>query len=1048
MKKRYYFLIVVLTSIFSLEALAQTRIVTGKVTTVDGELLPGASILVKGTTNGTTTSVDGTYSLQIPTDSVQLVYSFIGYLSEEISVGTKTIIDVALNPDIETLGEVVIVGYGTQSKATVTAATATIKGEDLNNVPTNTVSSKLQGRLAGVSVRTVSGQPGDELQIRVRGGSSINKSNDPLVIVDGFQRTLNDINPVDIESIDVLKDAAATAIYGSRASNGVILITTKRGKEGKSQLDFHVSYGVQQFNRQYELLSAEQYLQWWRPRIATSRYGYSEGWITGAQPTGTGNDENSTWTPRYLGAGEEVPAGWKSMIDPLTGETIIFQDNNLQKILYQSALQANYNLTATGGNDKMKYATSFAYTNQEGVAIGSNYERINGRVNLDFQAHEKIRLGVNTDVSHSTSNRFDNEADIFTRGVLNAPTIRYRFSDGTAGWGTNGTLANPLWVIETREVSNTRTIGTFGVNASWDIIEGLTLKGTTFLQMQLFTYDYFEKSNTFNELRNAEAERDINTSRQSEALLQYTKTLGTSHNMDFLLGFTDLHLKTDEASLAGYGGATDKITTLNAASVKTEASTSRSEERLISHFARVNYNYDLKYMLSATLRRDGSSKFASGHRFGYFPSVSAGWMVSRENFFPTGRVVDHLKLRASYGITGNNDVGRYVAQGVYEAGYGYGGNAATSATEMPNDALTWEKTMQIDFGIDIGLFDKGRLLLTADVYKRRTDDLLFTVQLPRESGFDDVEQNVGSVEYKGLELGVTSRNITTPRFSWTTSFNIAYNINQVIKLPYREGVDKNRINGTVLPDGTGFGGIAEGERMGSVVGYKVDFLIDNDEQAGNAHYDESANGYDPKTGTLVGAGTKFAGDFEWKDRDGNGRITSLDQFVLGYIEPTTTGGLTNEFSYRNFTCSIFLDYAAGHTIVDGVQSWMDGNKARRVATTTSVLDAWQKPGDAAITNQPRSDYHDQNHQNNLRDSDFYATRGDYICLRNVSLTYRFPQELTRMRVRNLELYAAGNNLYYLTAYQGPNPERGGTISNDSGKYPVFRTFTVGVRVGL
>lgn len=1036
-------------SILSYEnAFGQTPVITGKVTTSDGESLPGASVLVKGTTNGTTTSADGTYSIQVKGDSARLIFSFIGYLAEEIPVGKQTTIDVILYEDIETLREIMIVGYGTQTKATVTAATSTLKGDDITSVPTNTVSSKLQGRLSGVSVRTISGQPGQELQIRVRGGSSINKSNDPLVIIDGFQRTLNDVNPADIESVDVLKDAAATAIYGSRASNGVILITTKKGKVGKSQLDFQVSYGMQEFNRQYDLLSAEQYLQWWRPRIATSRYGYSEGWINGAQPTGTGNSESSTWTPRFLADGEQVPEGWKSMADPLSGETIVFQDNNLQEILYRQAIQANYNLTASGGNNKTRYATSFAYTNQEGVAIGTKYERINARANLDVQAHEKIRIGINADASYSKSNQFNNEEDIFTRGVFNAPTIRARFADGTAGYGTNGTLANPLWVVETREAKNQRTIGTFGVNASWDILEGLTLRGNTFVQMVLATYDYFEEAHVFSQQRTAEAERDISTSRQSELLLQYTRTLADKHNMDFLLGFTDLHLTSDDASLAGNGGASDKISTLNGSPVKTEASTSRSEERLISHFARINYNYDLKYLFSASLRRDGSSKFSSGNRFGYFPSVSAGWLVSNENFFPESKVLDHVKVRASYGVTGNNDVGRYVAQGVYEAGYSYGGNAATSATEMPNDALTWEKTTQVDVGVEIGLLDQSRVGLTVDVYKRRTDDLLFTVQLPRESGFEDVEQNVGSVEYKGVEFGITSRNITRPNFSWTTSFNFAYNINKVIKLPYREGVDKNRINGTVLPDGTGFGGIAEGERLGSVVGYQVDYLIDNDEQAGNARYDELANGYDPQTGTLVGAGTKFAGDFEWVDRDGNGRITTLDQFVLGYNEPTTTGGLTNEFSYRNFTCSIFLDYAAGHTIVDGVQAWLDGNKARRVATTTNVLDAWQKPGDAATTNQPRSDYHDQNHQNNLRDSDFYASHGDYISIRNVSLTYKFPQKIIGNKVRNLEVFAAGNNLYYITAYEGPNPERGGTISNDSGKYPVFRTFTIGARIGL
>lgn len=1054
-KKAYSFMIALaLPMLLMSAAYGQTRTVTGRITGEGNEPLPGASIVIKGSTLGTTTTVDGTYTIQVPGDSVRLVYSFIGYVSQERVVGNRTVIDVALSPDTEVLNEVVVVGYGTQTKATVTAATATIKGDELTKVPTNTISSKLQGRLPGVSIRTISGQPGQELQIRVRGGSSINKSNNPLVIIDGLQRSLNDVNPNDIESIDVLKDAAATAIYGSRASNGVILITTKKGLEGKTELDFQVSYGLQEFNRQYDLLSAREYLQWWRPRIATSRYGYTGGWIDGEQPTGTGNDENSTWTPRFLGDGEEVPAGWESMIDPITGKTIIFQDARLQDRLFRVAQQANYNLTARGGTEKIKYAASLGYTDQEGVAIGTGYERVNGRVNLDFEAHKKLRFGTQVDVSHSVTDKFANaggnqtEGDIFTRGALNAPTLRARFPDGTPGWGTNGTLANPEWVLATRDAQSKRTIGTFGVNAKWDILEGLSLRGNTFVQMTLNTFDYFEKAHVFDQSRKAAAERNIATTRQSELLLNYKKTFGANHNFDFLLGMTDLALRSDNAGLAGYGGATDKVPTLNGAPTKTEANTQRSEERLISHFARINYDFDKKYMLSASIRRDGSSKFGSGNRFGLFPSASAGWMVSSEDFFPSTNAVDFLKLRASYGVTGNNDIGRYVAQGVYQAGYVYGGNAATSPTEMPNTALTWEKTTQIDAGIDIGLLSQGQLELSADVYSRRTDALLFTVQLPRESGFSSVEQNVGSVEYKGIELGLTSRNITRGDFSWVTRFNFAYNINEVIKLPYREGIDKNRINGTILPDGTGFGGIAEGERLGSLIGYKVDFLIDNEEQAEAARYDERANGYDPYTGALIAKGKKFPGDFEWKDRDGDNRITDFDRFVLGYEEPTTTGGLTNEFRYRNFSLNIFVDYAAGHTIIDGVESWMDGNGARRVATTRNVLDAWQKPGDAAHTKQPRSEYHDQNHQGNLRESDFYAYKGDYICIRNVSLTYNFPQSLLNNRVRNLELFATGNNLHYFTEYKGPNPERGGSFSHQEGRYPVFRTFTVGARLGL
>ncbi|RAV29546.1 SusC/RagA family TonB-linked outer membrane protein [Sinomicrobium soli] len=1040
---------VVLAVLLSVQGiLAQnTFTASGTVTDNEGNLLPGATVMIKGTSNGTSTDFDGRFELNV-TPTATLVVSYIGFLSQEVVVTEDRDLEITLQTDAQALDEVVVVGYGTQSKATVTSAISTVKGEKLADVPTNTVSSKLQGRLPGVSVKTIGGQPGQELQIRIRGGSSINKSNAPLVLVDGFQRTLNDLNAEDIESIDVLKDASATSIYGSRASNGVILVTTKRGKDGKSRLDLNVTTGIQSFNRQYDLLSAREYLEWWRPRIATSRYGNTEGWLDGAQPTGIGNDEASTWTPRLLQSGEAVPDGWQSMVDPLTGETITFQDADLPGHLYRDALQSNYNLSATGGNENIKYAAGLGYTDQEGIAIGTKYQRLNGRVNLDFKVNERIKIGTKTDFSYSKTNSFPNEAAIFTRGVHNAPTLRSRFPDGSPGWGTNATLANPQFIVETRDAKTQRTFGTFGVNASWEPIDDFVIKGSTFLQVRLNAYDYFEKAHQFNQLRNATADRNTYTTTQSELLLTYKKILAEKHNFDFLLGFTDLYMKTDNAALAANGGATDNIPTLNAAPTKQDASTSLTKERLVSQFFRLNYNYDLKYLFSASLRRDGSSKFGKGNRFGYFPSVSLGWIISKENFFSQGKLLDFLKVRASYGVTGNNDIGRFVAQGVYQAAYRYGGNAGTSATAMPNSALTWEKTTQTDLGIEIGLLDQSRIQVSADIYKRRTDDLLFTVQLPRESGFNSVEQNIGTVEYQGIEFGITSTNIATENFSWTSNLNFAYNTNKVKKLPYREGIDKNRINGIILPDGSGVGGIAEGESLGAITGYKVDYLIDTPEQAANARYDQSANGYDPQTGQLVGRGTKFAGDFEWVDRDGDGSITNLDQFVIGNSIPTTTGGITNTLSYKNFTLDIFMDYALGHTVVDMVHAWMDGNKTRRVATTTSVLNAWQQPGDAAHTNQPRSDFHDQNHQDNLRKSDFYAVKGDYLSLRNISLTYKVPADVLKNKLSRLELYVTGNNLYYFTKYKGPNPERGGTIGHQDGQYPPFRTFTIGARIGL
>ncbi len=1022
--------------------------VSGRVFDSSGRTLLGVSVVEKGTTNGTVSYLDGDYTITVSSPDAILSFSFIGYLTEEITVAGQSTIDISLVEDILSLDEVVVVGYGTQTKASLTAATSSVKGEILENIATNTVSSKLQGRIAGVSMTTISGRPGNELQIRIRGGSSINNSNNPLVLIDGFERSLADVNSNDIESISVLKDAAATSIYGSRASNGIILVTTKKGSTGKPKLTFDYSYGIQQFNRRYELLSAEQWLQWWRPRIVTSRYQWNNGWLTGAQPSGTGNTEESTWTTRFLEDDESVPDGWKSMTDPVTGKTLIFEDNNLQDILYRNAAQKNYNLSAVGGTESVKYAVSLGYTDQDGVAIGTNYKRVTSRGNLDFEINKRLKMSTYTDFSYSESNQFNDESDVFTRGIFNAPTIRLRFADGTPGWGTNSTLTSPLYTIETREASDKRILGNVGGNISWEIIDNLTLSASTTVQGILDTYDYFEKAHHFNESRTASAERNTNFQRQSDVLLKYRKLIAAKHSIDFLLGYSDINFNTNNASMEATGGSTDNVTTLNAEPTLVEATTTMSEERLISQFTRLNYDYDKKYLLSASIRRDGSSKFGSGNRYGYFPSASVGWVLTQEEFFPSSSVINFLKLRASYGVTGNDDIGRYVAQGVYAASYSYGGNAAILATDMPNEALTWEKTEQIDLGFEFWLFDQQRIEITADVYKRRTEDLLFSVQLSRESGFSSVDENIGTVDYKGLEFSIYARILQNTAFKWSSSFNFAYNINKVIKLPFREGVDKNRVNGTVLADGTGFGGIAEGERLNSITGYKVAYLIDNETQAASAMYDESAYGYDPETGNKVGTGVKFAGDFEWVDRDDDNQVTSYDKFVLGYEDPTTTGGFTNTFSFKSFTLDVFVDYALGHSIQDNVQSWLDGCKTQRVATTTAVLDAWQKPGDAARTNQPRSDFHDQNHQANLRASDFYTFKGDYLCFRNVNLSYKFPVSKLKYNIEMFQIYVSANNIGYLSAYKGPNPERGGALGNSGGKYPPFRTFTFGFKLGL
>jgi TonB-linked SusC/RagA family outer membrane protein len=1035
----------------------QKKEIKGKVTDPKGGSLPGVSIVVKGTTTGTISDGDGNFTLQVPADAKTLSFSFVGMKSQEVAIAGKTSFNIVLEEETVGIEEVVAVGYGTQSRAQVTSAITSVKGESLAEIPTNTISSVLQGKVSGVRIKTVSGQPGNDLDIQIRGGSSINKSNSPLYIVDGLTRTISDINPQDIETIEVLKDAAATAIYGARASNGVILISTKRGKSGKSDIDFDYTFGVQDFTRKLDLLNSRQWLETFRVPIQQSSY-VGGVYDTGRQASGTGNDETSTWTTRFLTDGEAVPAGYESMVDPATGKTIIFQNNIMQDILFRSAPQSTYNLSANGGNDQIKYSAGLGYLDQQGVAYGTSYSRVNGRANVDFNVNQKISLRSTTDFSYSSTNIVGTndgaQQALFARGAFLAPTIREKFADGTPGYGINATLTNPVYYMDNHYDNSQRTIVSLGLEGTWHIIKDLDFMTRVNYLTNNEMYDGFEKDNQWAHNRPASARRDVYRTLQNEATLSYKKAFNEKHNLTTLIGASRIYFTSDNANLAGNGASSD-IRTLNASPNITSGNTFFSDELLISQFARIGYNYDYKYLLSASVRRDGSSVFGLNNKYGTFPSFSAGWVLSNESFYKSigiENVLSMAKLRASYGLTGNNNLGgdRYAYQGSYNASYVYGGNAGVLATAMPNNSLAWESTTQTNIGADLSFLKEKRINLIFDYFVKTTNDLLFTVELPRETGFNNIQQNVGSVQFKGMEFTLSTININGKDFKWTSDFNIGTLKNKVIKLPFRDGIDKNRINGIVFPDGTGVGGIAEGESLGAIVGYKVKYIIDNQTQADEAAYDELAKGWDPVT-KKFNPGKKFPGDIEWIDRDENSRITALDQYVLGYEEPTVTGGLNNSFSYKGFELSLFVDYAFGQTIVDVNRGWINGVGARDINATTDILSAWKQPGDAAKTTQPRVVFHDpQGQQNHVRTSDLYAFKGDYLSIRDVNLSYTFSNDILNKTkfIRSLKIYLAGNNLYYFTAYPGYNPEKGGLNVNTGTLYPTYRTLTFGIKLGL
>ena len=1043
----------VFASSASSEATQQGLTVTGNVTDEQGLSLPGVNVLEKGTNNGTITDIDGQFTITVQ-EGAFLVISYVGMQTQEIEVGNQTILNVTLSEAAIGMDEVVVIGYGTQSRRTISTAITKLSSDKIEDVPVTSVATAMQGKLAGVRIwQDGGGQPGSNASILIRGGSSINKSNDPLVLIDGMVRSLDDINPNDIETVQVLKDASSTAIYGARASNGVMVITTKRGKLGKAQITFDANVGTAEPWKYLDMLGAEDWLSIVRPAVARSRYAnYNDGMY----PFGTGNGPDSPHSTRFLAPGEAVPAGWKSMPDPLDpAQTLIFQDNDWQNETLNTALEQFYTLSANGGSETIKYAASVGYNDNEGISLGTYYNRLSGRANVDFKLRKNITLSTRFDHSSASTNDYPSANDAFNRCIWLAPTSRVYMEDGSLAAGNNSTFAPMTWYndVYQRKIDNYRT----GVGASlnWEIIPGLSAEVSGDYYMRNRNFESFENANVYDNSRGTVFDFSQTNILQLEGVLTYDKTFADVHHINVVGGVSQIHQMDFDSRSEAEGASSDLIQTLNAAPLKLEATTSRSEDLLMGTFGRVTYDFSKKYLLGLSIRRDVSSRFADGYRVGYFPGASIGWVVSEESFLQDNSLVNTLKLRGSIGQTGNNNVGRYAFGGVYEVGNDYYGMAGTLPTEMPNPTLRWETTTQWNVGIDLGFLTGDRIGILLDYFNKITDDLIFNVPLPNESGYNNIDQNIGKVKFWGYEAELRARIIDKGKFKWNADFNIGYVMNEVLELP-DNGIDKNRIGGIYDPEtGTGVGGIAVGERMFGLLGYQSDFIIDNQEQADNAHYDASAAGFSPVDGKRV-KGRKIPGDQEWVDQNGDGIIDVYDQVVLGYTMPTTTGGFANTFSYGNFGLSFFFDYALGYTISDATVRRAYGNVNSGMYNTLSesLTDSWEQEGDYASGNatMPRFDHQDQKHQkNHHRDSDKSMYKGDFLCFREFKLTYQAPEKITSfLKLKSLRLSVSGQNLYYFQSYPAWVTESSisGSTYNDDATYPVPRKIMFGIQIGL
>ena len=1016
--------------------MAQTRTVSGRVTDQkSGDGLPGVTVLLKGTTNGVSTSSDGAFSLSVPEKGGTLVFSSVGMTTQERAIGTDSQISVALETDAKKLSEIVVVGYGSQSKVLITGAVTTVDAKQFQGQPVTGIDQALQGRAAGVQVTSGSGTPGGGVSVRIRGANSISASSEPLYVIDGVpvntgsysdigvgnQQTnaLADINPNDIASMEILKDASASAIYGSRAANGVVLITTKHGQQGKTKISADVYLGVQQVRKKLAVLNGQQ-----------------------AQDLINESRTNVGLSPRYVTA------------NPVGSQLLFSNANtNWQDEIFRNANVSNYNLTAAGGDAKTTFLLSGSFFNQDGIILGSGYTRGSGRFNLEHKLSDKVKFGTNMSVSRSTSNRINNDNNIY--GVLSAAVLTGAQTpvynpDGTYAHDPfNASVENPVAaaLLPTFTSVNTRAIGNTYIQV--EPVRDLILRssiGADFLNLQenRFLPSTLNAGRSTSGLANANSRYDVAWLNENTA--NYSKTFGENH-ISLLLGQSVQKSVQQGIQATSTNFATNLITQLAAGAVKQTASSDATSWTLLSYFSRLNYDYKNKYILTAGIRSDGSSRFGANNRYGYFPSVSTAWRVSQESFLIDNPVISELKLRAGYGQTGNFNIGNFSSYTLYGVGSNFLANynsiAGLGIQQLGNPNLTWEKSSQVNVGVDLGVFN-NRIVFAANAFKSNTNSLLQNLPLPLTSGFSSITSNVGALENKGLELELTTQNVKHDDFSWTTNFNMSFIRNKVTQLAnpsaqYPDGA----------PYAAGFASrVQVGQPLGAFYGYVVDKIYQTADQV--AADNNAARAATGKPNTSYQAQATSPGDIRFKDLNGDGIITSADQQVIGSAQPKFFGGINNQLSYKGLDLAFFFQFTSGNSIYNFTRAFAE-NMSSQFGQLATTLDRWTPTN--TDTSVPRAAAGDPNQ--NSRASTRFLEDGSYMRLKTASLGYNLPKAwIGAAHLQNVRVYVAGQNLLTFTKYSGLDPEvstfsgTNTSMGTDFLTFPQARTYQVGINIGL
>ncbi|AZQ65058.1 TonB-dependent receptor [Flammeovirga pectinis] len=966
------FLIILLTSTISF---AQ-RNINGVVTDEEGSPIPGVTILLKNSNSGTTTDFDGHYKIQVENASSILVFSYIGMQTEEIVVANQTTINLSMLEDMMKLEELVVIGYGTQSKKDVTGSVSVIGAEDMESRPNTQVGSLLQGKVAGVQVQASSGKPSQGISMRIRGTNSINAGAEPLYVVDGVPTTdTRSISPSDIESVSVLKDASAAAIYGAQGANGVVLITTKKGTSSKPTVSLDVYGGVNEVWRTQEVLNGEQY------RDLMTEMGYNTDWSK--------YQENTDW----------------------------------QNEVFQTGYTQNYQVAISGKSDKTNYYVSGGFTGAQGAVRSSEMNRANFKVNLDQEVNNWFKVG--TRVSYVDYNDVDvkdnaavNQGGVLLGALTTPAVIGVYNEDGTFTSNPFQDWENPIASTDgsKRGFNNKRFLGNFYAEVSF--LDAFKFKSNIGIDNNTDKYDYFLDPYKTSYGRALNGQSIVNQNNNSYYIFDNTLSfnkLFNKHKVEALVGAVVQKYHWQSSNIERRNFASDAITTPNGGSEIAAASATEAEKSNASFLGRVNYAFKNKYLLTANIRLDGSSVFGPQNRWGVFPSFSAGWRISEEAFLEDVEFISDLKLRAGYGIVGNDNIGTYAYMGKVGSGANYpiGGIAQPGSypASIENQKLKWEESEQTNIGIDIGLIN-DRVELTVDAYIKRTSDLLLNAPLPRSTGYDNAIQNIGALENKGLEFNLNTVNVDK-EIKWSTNFNISFNRNTVTNL-----VGQEIYVGSIAGRGEAIQ-IKEGQPLGSIYGYE--FL-----------------GVDPTTGNAYYMGG-----------DGNSTFNPSpnDRKVIGDANPDFIYGFTNTLTWKGITLNVFFQGAQGNEMLNATRIDTEGMTDAK-SQSTAVLNRWKRSGD--VTTIPKSS---PGNTDNSRISTRFVEDASYLRLKALTLAYNLPSEvISKFRMGSFKVYATGENLWTLTNYTGFDPEvnQGGgsntVLGIDYGTYPQTRSIIIGANI--